>query len=80
MIVGDVMKAGDLVRIRKSHKAVQRWRNGYRRRGHPFIGKWAEEGSHLFVLKKCDKSGRLRVLGPEAQLASFDEDLLIGIS
>jgi len=70
------MKVGDLVRLRKSHPAVQRWRKRYRRRGHPFIGKWAEEGSPLLLLEECDYSDtRWEVLGPGGQLASFDDFL-----
>ena len=72
------MKAGDMVRIRKSHPAVQRWRKEFRRRGGPFIGKWAEEGEPLLLLRECDYSGgRWEVLGPGGQFASFDDYLLI---
>ncbi len=71
------MKAGDMVRIRKSHPAVQRWRKEFRRRGGPFIGKWAEDGELLLLLEECDySSGRWEVLGPDGQLASFDDYLL----
>ena len=71
------MKVGDLVRIRKSHPAVQRWRKGYRRRGHPFIGKWAEEGASLLLLEQPDYSDtRWEVLGPDGEFASFDDYLL----
>ena len=67
------MNAGDLVRLRKSHSAVQRWRKSYRKYGHPFIGKWAEEGAALLLLKECDYSDdRWEVLGPDGQPASFD--------
>jgi hypothetical protein len=72
------MKAGDMVRLRKSHPAVQRWRKRYRRNGHPAIGKWAEEGESLLHLGECDYGvGRVRVLGPDGELASFDDYLLI---
>ena len=72
------MKVGDLVRLRKSHPAVQRWRKSYRRLGHPFIGKWAEESASLLVLEECNYSvGRWQVLGPGGALASFDDYLLI---
>tara|TARA_Y100000034_G_scaffold63170_1_gene76409 strand:- start:869 stop:1105 length:237 start_codon:yes stop_codon:yes gene_type:complete len=71
------MKPGDLVRIRKTHPAVQRWRKEFRRRGGPFIGKWAEEGASLLLLEECDySSGRWEVLGPGGELASFDDYLL----
>ncbi len=66
-----------MVRIRKSHPAVQRWRKEFRRRGGPFIGKWAEEGIPLLVVEECDYAvGRWRVLGPDGQPASFDDYLL----
>ena len=72
------MKPGDMVRIRKSHPVVQRWRKAFRRRGGPFIGKWAEEGEPLLLLEECNySSGRWEVLGPGGQLASFDDYLLI---
>ena len=68
------MKPGDLVRIRKSHPAVQRWRKRYRRSGSPFIGKWAEEGAPLLLLEQPDYSDtRWEVLGPAGELASFDD-------
>ena len=71
------MKVGDLVRIRKSHPAVQRWRKRYRRNGSPFIGKWAEEGVPLLLLEQPDYSDtRWEVLGPGGELASFDDYLL----
>ena len=71
------MKAGDLVRIRKSHPAVKRWRKRYRSHGTPFIGKWAEEGASLLVLEECDYAvDRWKVLGPGEQVASFDDYLL----
>ena len=70
------MKAGDMVRIRKSHPAVQRWRKRYRRYGTPFIGKWAEEGAPLLLLEECDYSdSRWEVLGPGGEPASFDDYL-----
>ena len=72
------MKAGDMVRIRKSHPAVQRWRKRYRTYGTPFIGKWAEEGTSLLILEECDYAvDRWQVLGPGGELASFDDYLLI---
>jgi len=72
------VKAGDLVRLRKSHPAVQRWRKSYRRLGHPFIGKWADAAVPLLVLEECDHSiDRWRVIGPGGALASFDGFLLI---
>ena len=72
------MKVGDLVRIRKSHPAVQRWRKGYRTYGSPFIGKWAEEGAPLLIVSECDySSGRWEVIGPDGQAGSFDDYLLI---
>ena len=71
------MKVGDLVRIRKTHPAVQRWRKRYRRSGSPFIGKWAEEGVPLLLLEQPDYSDtRWEVLGPGGELASFDDYLL----
>jgi hypothetical protein len=74
--VGSSMKPGDLVRLRKSHPAVQRWRKRYRKRGHPFIGKWAEEGAALLLLEQPDYSDtRWEVLGPSGERASFDDFL-----
>ncbi len=71
------MKVGDLVRLRKSHPAVQRWRKGYRKSGHPLIGKWAEEGAPLLLLEECDYSNsRWEVLGPGGEPASFDDYLM----
>ncbi len=71
------MKPGDIVRIRKSHPAVQRWRKRYRRSGSPFIGKWAEEGACLLHIGECDYGvGRVKVLGPRGETASFDDYLL----
>jgi len=71
------MKPGDLVRIRKSHPAVQRWRKRYRSHGTPAIGKWAEEGASLLLLEQPDYSDtRWEVLGPGGELASFDDYLL----
>ena len=71
------MKVGDLVRIRKTHPAVQRWRKRYGRSGSPFIGKWAEEGVPLLLLEQPDYSDtRWEVLGPGGELASFDDYLL----
>ena len=71
------MKPGDLVRIRKSHPAVQRWRKRYRSHGTPFIGKWAEEGASLLLLEQPDYSDtRWEALGPGGELASFDDYLL----
>ena len=71
------MKVGDLVRLRKTHPAVQRWRKEFRRRGGPFIGKWAEEGVPLLLLEQPDYSDtRWEVLGPGGELASFDDYLL----
>ena len=72
------MKPGDLVRIRKSHPAVQRWRKRYRSHGSPFIGKWAEDGASLLLLEQPDYSDtRWEVLGPGGEFASFDDHLLI---
>ena len=71
------MNKGDLVRIRKSHPAVQKWRKDFRRSGTPFIGKWAEAGTPLLHLGECDYGvGRVKVMGPGGQLASFDDYLL----
>jgi|TARA_R110002020_G_scaffold67820_1_gene177898 hypothetical protein len=71
------MKLGDLVRIRKSHPAVRRWRKSYLRAGTPYIGKWAEEDTPLLHIGECDYGvGRVKVLGPGGQLASFDDYLL----
>ena len=71
------MKVGDMVRIRKTHPAVQRWRKRYRSHGTPFIGKWAEEGATLLLLEQPDYSDtRWEVLGPGGELASFDDYLL----
>jgi hypothetical protein len=67
------MKPGDLVRLRKSHPAVQRWRKTFRRFGTLTIGKWAEEGAPMLLLEECDYSDtRWEVLGPGGELASFD--------
>ena len=66
------MKPGDLVRLRKSHPAVRRWR----RRSSLAIAQWAEAGSPLLLLEKCDYSDtRWEVLGPGGELASFDDFL-----
>ena len=71
------MNIGDLVRLRKSHPSVQRWRRDYRRNGHLLIGKWAEEGVPLILLEEYDYTvDRWRVLGPDGRLASFDDYLL----
>ena len=68
------MKIGDLVRLRKSHPAVKRWRRAAR--AGLTIGQWAEAGSPLLLLEKCDYSDeRWEVLGPDGELASFDEYL-----
>ncbi|HIE83846.1 MAG TPA: hypothetical protein EYQ00_08390 [Dehalococcoidia bacterium] len=75
------MKVGDVVRLRKSHPAVKRWRqqNQLRRQLNGsglFIGQWAEDGELLLLLEKCGYSdGRWDVLGPGGQLASFDDYL-----
>jgi len=70
------MKIGDLVRIRKSHPAVMRWRHTARRRPLK-IGQWAEDGTPLLLLRRADyDDDRWEVLGPGGQLASFDEFLL----
>ena len=67
------MKPGDLVRLRKSHSAVKRWRQY----DHLRIGRWAEAGTPLLLLAECDYSdGRWEVLAPDGQLASFDDFLL----
>ena len=67
------MKVGDLVRLRKSHPAVKRWR----KRKWLAIGQWAEAGSPLLLIGECDYGvGRLKVLGPDGSLASFDDYLL----
>lgn len=71
------MKSGSLVRLRKSHPAVKRWRNQYKRCGYPKIGQWAEEGAILLDLGECDYGvGRRQVLGPGGEPASFDDYLL----
>ena len=71
------MKAGDMVRLRKSYPAVKRWRREFKRRGSPLIGRWAEEGALLLLLAESDYSdGRWEVLGPGGQLASFDGFLM----
>jgi hypothetical protein len=73
------MKPGDLVRLRKSHPAVKRWRhqNSLRQAGLA-IGQWAEAGTPLLLLEKCGYSDtRWEVLGPGGQLASFDDYLLM---
>jgi hypothetical protein len=67
------MKTGDLVRLRKSHPAVKTWRH----QPHLFIGRWAEEGAPLLILRRSDYDDeRWEVLGPGGQLASFDYWLL----
>ena len=68
------MKVGDLVRLRKSHPAVKRWRRSFVRHGTLTIGKWAEEGAALLLLNQRTNR-RWQVLGPAGQLASFDEFL-----
>ena len=77
------MKVGDLVRLRKSHPSVKRWRrqNQLRRQLNGnglFIGQWAEEGAPLLLLEECGDTGggRWEVLGPAGQLASFDDYLM----
>jgi len=66
------MKPGDFVRLRKSHPSVKRWR----RQRYLAIGRWAEAESPLLLLFKHDYSDtRWEVLGPEGQLASFDDFL-----
>ena len=70
------MKPGDLVRLRKSHPAVKRWRRTFQRYGTLAIGKWAEEGALLFLLEQYDYSDtRWEVLGPGGEPASFDDYL-----
>ena len=67
------MKPGDMVRLRKSHPAVKTWR----RQPHLFIGRWAEAGAPLLILRRSDRDdARWEVLGPDGQLASFDYWLL----
>jgi len=67
------VKPGNLVRLRKSHPAVKRWRQ----RPYLVIGQWAEAGSPLLLLEKCDYSDtRWEVLGPGGELASFDDYLM----
>jgi len=71
------LKVGDLVRLRKSHPAVKRWRRTFQRYGTLAIGKWAEEGAPLLLLEECDYSDtRWEVLGPDGDFASFDDFLL----
>tara|TARA_Y100000310_G_scaffold317851_2_gene371236 strand:- start:706 stop:939 length:234 start_codon:yes stop_codon:yes gene_type:complete len=71
------MKPGDFVRLRKSHPSVKRWRRQAKRYGSPAIGVWAEEGAALLHLGECDYGvGRVKVLGPDGSLASFDDYLL----
>jgi hypothetical protein len=78
------MKVGDIVRLRKSHPAVKRWRHQNQLRLQLngtalFIGQWAEEGAPLLLLEKCGDTGggRWEVLGPGGQLASFDDYLFL---
>jgi|TARA_Y100000034_G_scaffold42921_1_gene52482 hypothetical protein len=72
------MKPGDVVRLRKSHPAVKRWRRTFQRYGTLAIGKWAEEGAPLLLLEQVDYSDtRWEVLGPAGELASFDDFLMI---
>jgi hypothetical protein len=67
------MKPGDLVRLRKSHPSVKRWR----KRHGLAIGQWAEAGAPLLLLEKSDYSDtRWEVLGPGGELASFDDYLM----
>ena len=64
------MKPGDLVRLRKSHPAVKRWG------GYTTIKKWANAGSALLLVEKCDYSNtRWEVIGPDGETASFDDFL-----
>jgi len=70
------MKSGDLVRLRKSHPSVRRWRRNAQRYSLK-IGQWAETGSPLLLIRKCGYDNeRWEVLGPDGQLASFDYYLL----
>jgi hypothetical protein len=73
------MRPGDLVRIRKSHPHVKDWRRNYRKYGAPFIGKWAEEGESLLVLKELWShqrlSPKLLVFG-SGEIASLHDYLL----
>lgn len=71
------MNVGDLVRLRKSHPAVKRWRRTFQRYGTLAIGKWAEEGAPLLLLEAWDEYSDTRwdVLAPGGELASFDEFL-----
>jgi hypothetical protein len=73
------MKPGDMVRLRKSHPAVKRWRRqNYLRQSGLAIGQWAEEGAPLLLLERCGHDeGRWEVLGPGGQLASFDDYLFL---
>jgi len=67
------MKTGDLVRLRKNHPSVKRWR----RQPHLLIGRWAEAGAALLLIEKCDYSDtRWEVLGPDGEYASFDDYLM----
>ena len=71
------MKVGDLVKLRKSHPAVRRWRRQFQRHSAPFIGGWAEAGAPLLLLHRTE-ARRWEVLGPDGQFGSFDEFLLTG--
>ena len=67
------MQPGDLVRLKKSHPAVQRWR----KQKWLAIGQWAEAGTPLLFIGVYENSvGRCKVLGPDGSLASFDDYLL----
>ena len=67
------MKPGDLARLRKSHPAVKKWRS----QPHLFVGRWAEAGASLLILRRSDYDDeRWEVIGPNGQLASFDHWLL----
>jgi len=67
------VKTGDLVRLRKSHPAVKTWR----RQPHLFIGRWAEAGAPLLILRRSRRDdNRWEVLGPGGRFASFDYWLL----
>ena len=65
------MKPGDLARLRKASPWVRAWRDSL------MIKQWANSGAPLLLLEKCGYSDtRWEVLGPDGELASFDDFLM----
>ncbi len=72
------IKAGDIVRLKKSHPAVRRWNSSYT------IKKWADNRTPLLVIREWSVyqgtngycAVRWEVMGPKGDLGNFDDDLL----